>query len=74
MKGKDEEKALGLGEGAEKRSSGSPEAVVGNCDCGWVEEFGVSVGRARPPLSSSSANASKEMRSLAFDDGLRLGK
>ena len=51
---------VGLGDGAENKSSGKPEDVDGADDA---------VGRASPPspdMGSSSANASNEMRSAAF--------
>lgn len=70
----------GTGEGAEKRSSGSPELVM--LDCCWAADDEdepeaaalLSLGNDRPPSPdigfSSSANASNEMRSAAFLFGL----
>lgn len=68
------------GEGAEKRSSGRPEAVMAAL-FGLEEPLGPpneSFGSARPPSpdrgASSSANASNEMRSCAFWFGLVLDR
>lgn len=65
---------LGEGDGALKRSRGSPEAVIA-----WFEldaEAALeSLGRDKPPspdIGASSAKTSKEMRSAAFWFGLLL--
>lgn len=69
----------GTGEGAEKRSRGSPELVIVLFDCDANEEepaAALSDGSDNPPSPdngfSSSANASNEIRSAAFLFGLCL--
>jgi hypothetical protein len=59
------------GDGVEKRSTGSPDAVMA-----LAELLAPASGSARPPFPdrgpSSSAKASNEMRSAAFLLGLAL--
>ena len=60
------------GDGAENRSNGNPDEVIAELD----PEAAGPVGKDKPPSpdsgSSSSANASNEMRSDAFLSGLCL--
>jgi hypothetical protein len=63
----------GAGEGDENRSRGKPPAVMLSL---FAEADVPALGKARPPSPdmpvSSSANASKDMRSAAFWLGLDL--